>query len=171
MAPNEIWEMDIKYIYIQGEDRTTYFFAMVNCFTWEVVGKHLGYRCTSCDEGEAMDLTFRDRRIDIISRVRIRSDNGTQFVSRIVELFLSSSNIDFDRIYPATLKEDAHIESFNSISEKEVIMGFEFSSLEDTENTISRFIEFYNNERLHLAINYKAPKEVYDEWKESIIEK
>ena len=170
-APNEIWEMDIKYIYIQGENRTTYFFAMIDCFTREVVGKYLGYHCTSDDVKKAMDFAFLDRGIERISHVRIRSDNGTQFVSRTVELFLSSSNIAHERIHPATPREDAHIESFNSILEKEVIRRFEFSSFEDAENTISRFIEFYNNERLHSAIDYKAPKEVYEEWKEGIIEK
>ena len=170
-APNEIWEMDIKYIYIQGENRTTYFFAMIDCFTREVVGKYLGYHCTSDDVKKAMDFAFLDRGIERISHVRIRSDNGTQFVSRTVELFLSSSNIAHERIHPAAPREDAHIESFNSILEKEVIRRFEFSSFEDAENTISRFIEFYNNERLHSAIDYKAPREVYEEWKESIIEK
>ncbi len=170
-APNEIWEMDIKYIYIQGENRTTYFFAMIDCFTREVVGKYLGYHCTSDDVKKAMDFAFLDRGIERISHVRIRSDNGTQFVSRTVELFLSSSNIAHERIHPAAPREDAHIESFNSILEKEVIRRFEFSSFEDAENTISRFIEFYNNERLHSAIDYKAPKEVYEEWKEGIIEK
>ena len=170
-APNEIWEMDIKYIYIQGENRTTYFFAMIDCFTREVVGKYLGYHYTSDDVKKAMDFAFLDRGIEMISRVRIRSDNGTQFVSRMVELLLSSSNIDHERIHPATLKEDAHIESFNSILEKEVIRRFKFSTFEDAENTIFRFIEFYNNERLHSAIDYKAPREVYEQWKESIIEK
>ena len=52
-----------------------------------------------------------------------------------------------------------------------MIRRFEFSSLENAENTISRFIEFYNNERLQSAIDYKAPREVYEEWKENIIEK
>ena len=41
-----------------------------------------------------------------------------------------------------------------------MIRRFEFSSFEDAENTIVRFIEFYNNERLHTAIDYKAPREV-----------
>ena len=72
--------------------------------------------------------------------------------------------------HPATPKEDAHIESFNSILEKEVIRRFEFSSFEDAENTISRFIAFYNNERLHSAIDYRTPREVYEKWKENIIE-
>ena len=170
-APNAVWEMDIKYIYIQGENRTTYFFAMIDCFTREVVGKYLGYHCTSDDVKKIMDFTFLDRGIERISHVRIRSDNGTQFVSRTVELFLSSSNIAHERIHPATPREDAHIESFNSILEKEVIRRFEFSSLENAENTISRFIEFYNNERLHSAIDYGKTREVYEEWKESIIEK
>jgi putative transposase len=169
-APNEIWEMDIKYIYIQGENRTTYFFAMIDCFTREVVGRHIGYHCTSDDVNKAMDFAFLDRGIERISHVRIRSDNGSQFVSRTVKLFLSSSNITHERIHPATPKEDAHIESFNSILEKEVIRRFEFSSFEDADNTISRFIEFYNNERLHSAINYRTPREVYEKWKENIIE-
>ena len=68
----------------------------------------------------------------------------------------------------ATPKEDAHIESFNSILEKEVIRRFEFSFFEDTENTISRFIAFYNNERLHSAIDYRTPRELYEKWKENI---
>ena len=100
-----------------------------------------------------------------ISGVRIRSDNGTQLVSRIVELSLSSLRIEHERIHPGTPKEDAHIESFNSILEKEVVRRFEFSSFSDAENTIDRFTAFYNNERLHSAIGYKAPKEVYEEWK------
>ena len=81
-----------------------------------------------------------------IKNVRIGSDNGTQFASRIVDLFLSTRNIAHERIHPATPKGDA-------------------------ENTISRFITFYNNERLHSAIDYRTPGEVYEKWKESIIEK
>jgi putative transposase len=70
----------------------------------------------------------------------------------------------------ATPKEEARIESFNSILDKEVIRKFEFSSFEDAENTISRFIAFYNNERLHSAIDYRIPRELNEKWKENIIE-
>ena len=159
-APNEIWEMDIKYIYSQGENRTTYFFAMIDCFTREVMGKCLRYHCTSVVVRKTMVLAFLDIGIEMISRVRIRSDNGTHFVSRTVELFLSSSNIHHERICPATLKKDAQIESLNSILENEVIRRFEFPSLENAGNIISMFIEFYNNERLHTAIGYITSREM-----------
>ena len=130
----------------------------------------MGYHCSSQKVKTAIDFAFLDRGIMQIKNVRIRSDNVTRHVSRIVELLLSSCNIAHERIHPATPKEDAHIESFNSILEKEVIRRFEFSSFEDVDNTISRFIEFYNSERLHSAIDYRTPREVYQKWKENIIE-
>jgi putative transposase len=35
-GPNELWEMDIKYIRIGGENRNAYFLAIIDCFTREV---------------------------------------------------------------------------------------------------------------------------------------
>ncbi|MGC8505640.1 MAG: integrase core domain-containing protein, partial [Thermoplasmata archaeon] len=52
------------------------------------------------------------------------------------------------------------IESFNSILEREVIRRFEFESFEEAESTIDRFVDFYNNERLHSAIGYITPREM-----------
>ena len=52
-----------------------------------------------------------------------------------------------------------------------MIRRFEFSFFENAESTIYRFIEFYNDEKLHSAIDYKASMEIYEKWKESIIEK
>ena len=53
-----------------------------------------------------------------IKKVRIRSNNGAQFVRMIVELFLLSSIIAHKRVHPVTHKKDEHIESFNYILEK-----------------------------------------------------
>ena len=90
--------------------------------------------------------------METVSKVRIRSDNGTQFVFTVVEHFLSSSKIEHERIHRATPKEDAHIISFNSTLEKELIIGLEFSSFEDDVGTNDRVIAFYNNERMHSVI-------------------
>jgi transposase InsO family protein len=51
-----------------------------------------------------------------------------------------------------------------------VIRGFRFSSFKDEKNTITRFISFHNNERLHPAIDHRTPTNVYEKWKENIIE-
>lgn len=157
---NQVWEFDIKYVYINGESRNTYLLAMIDCYTREVVGHYLGCHCTGNDVKNTMIEAFDKRGINNISGIRMRSDNGTQFISNIVEDFLSMMNIYHERIHPATPKEDGYIESFNSILEREVIRRFEFDNIEEARSTIKRYIDFYNNERLHSAIGYITPKEM-----------
>ncbi|OWP56395.1 MAG: hypothetical protein B2I17_06260 [Thermoplasmatales archaeon B_DKE] len=60
-------------------------------------------------------------------------------------------------------RENTQIESYNSILENEVIRRFELSPFEDKMDTIDRFIAFYNNERLHSAIDYRALRDTYEE--------
>ena len=71
---------------------------------------------------------------------------------------LAFMNIAHERIHPATPREDAHIESFNSILEKELMRRFEFYGFRDAEQAIFRFISFYNNERLHSGVGYISPR-------------
>ena len=165
-APNMVWEFDIKYIWIQGEGRNVFLLCFEDCFSREIVGYFIGHHCTGSDVSGAIAKAFHTRGITEISAVRLRSDNRTQFVCSKVERLLDMMRIEHERIHPQTPKEDAHIESFNSILEREVIRRFEFNSFEDTKATVGRFIEFYNRTRLHSAIGYQTPREVYLKWKE-----
>jgi putative transposase len=79
-------------------------------------------------------------------------------------------NIPHERIHPATPKEDAHIEPFNSILEREVMRRLEFEGLEEAKSTIGRYVDFYNNERLHSAIGYITPWEMSRKCMEKIQE-
>jgi len=49
-----------------------------------------------------MMIAFDQRGLENISGVRMRSDNGTQFICNTVENFLSTMNIPHERIHPAT---------------------------------------------------------------------
>lgn len=118
----------------------------------------------------AMDFALLDRGVIAISKVRKKRRQLHSILFRIVEKSFSSSKIGQERVQPATPSEGAHVESFNSISEKEVIRRFKFSSIDNADNTIDRFIAFYNNERLLSAIGYRAPKEAYEKWKETLID-
>lgn len=48
--------------------------------------------------------------------------------------------------------------------EREVIRRFEFETYDDAESTIYRFVDFYNNKRLHTAIGYITPREMNEKW-------
>ena len=164
-APNMVWEFDIKYVYVQGEGRNVFLLCFEDCCTREIVGFFMGHHCTGGDVSAAIARAFDERGITEIAAVKLRSDNGTQFACSRVERLLDLMHIEHERIHPQTPKEDAHIESFNSILEREVIRRFEFSSFQDARSIVERFIEFYNADRLHSAIGYMTPREVYVKWK------
>jgi len=109
---------------------------------------------------DTMMIAFDQRGLDSISGIRMRSGNGTRFICNTVENFLSTMNIPHERIHPATPKEDAHIESFNSILEREVIRRFEFEIFVEAKSTISRCVDFHNNGRLHSGIGHITPGEM-----------
>jgi len=114
-AKDQVWEFDIKYVWIHGESRNAYLLSMIDCYSREAVSHYFGYYCTGNDVEDTMMTAFDHRGLDNISGVRMRSDNGTQFICNTVENLLSMMNKPHERIHPATPKEDAHIESFNSI--------------------------------------------------------
>lgn len=130
----------------------------------------IGHHCTGSDVNTAIAKAFDERGITEIAAMKLRSGNGTQIVCSSVEWLLDFMHIGHERIYPQTPKEDAHIESFNSIFEKEVIRKFEFCGFRDAEQTISRFISFYNNERLPSGVGYILPRQAYLKWKETSME-
>ena len=164
--PNEVWEMDIKYVWIHGESRNAFLFILMDCFTREEIGHYMGYSCRKDHVRMVMEFAFHDRGSDNIRNLRIRSDNGSQFIARMTGDYLSSVNIPHERIHPATPQEDGHIEAMNSIIERELIRRFEFDSLEDAKNIIDRYMMFYNEERIHSAIGYMTPREMYEKWME-----
>ncbi|MEO2068139.1 MAG: IS3 family transposase, partial [Desulfurobacteriaceae bacterium] len=51
-----------------------------------------------------------------------------------------------------------------SCLEREVFQRFEIEDFEEMRRLVSEYVEFYNNERIHGGIGYKAPREKYLEY-------
>lgn len=83
----------------------------------EIVGLFMGHHCTGSYVSAAIARTFDEREIMEIAAMRLRSDNGAQFVYSKVERLMSLMQIEHECIHPQSPKEDDHIESFNPILE------------------------------------------------------
>ena len=61
-------------------------------------------------------------------------------------------------IPPRTPNRNAYIEAFNSILETEFVTVRYFNTFEETYLAMIKFIDFYNNRRLHGSIGNLSPK-------------
>lgn len=79
---NQLWEIDIKYIRVDGEDRFAYVCELIDVFDRNIVGYHVGLNCKAEDISTMVETSFRERGLKVGEHnLSIRSDNGTQFTS------------------------------------------------------------------------------------------
>ncbi len=220
VRPNELWQIDIKYLYIHGEKRNSYVCTIIDCFTKEAIvfyhGKHClneniktlfeealikrniinlrNYQLISGNGGniDKVRLNFYNKlnfdktqlRLSLNSNenkntntltnnltLTIRSDNGSQFSAKNVYNYLMTLSIigvNHERIHVATPEEDGYIESFHSIMHNEFETKYEFDTFEEQRDYLLKWFVFYNNERIHSAINYCTPSEFYNQYMENV---
>lgn len=87
----------------------------------------------------------------------IRSDNGPEFVARVVRNWLETCGVQAAFIAPGSPWENGFIESFNGKLEDELLSQEVFGSLEEARWLGRRFFEDYNHHRPHLGLGGVTP--------------
>lgn len=161
---NQLWEMDIKYGYIHGEDKFFYLLNLIDIFDRSIIDYHMGFHCEAKDAAALLRkcLIRRDLFIEGTKKPVIRTDNGPQFVSYKFSECCEEVGIEHERIPVKTPNKNAHIESFHRILEDDCLKKHEFQSYTEAYETVNEFIKFYNNRRLHSSLRFMPPNEFYN---------
>ncbi len=149
-------EIDIKYMHIHGTRRNYLQLTVLDVKTRYVLGYSQGYSIRSGDVIRLFQKIFAMIRFP--STYYIRCDNGSQFVAWEVRRFFAQQSgalQEFTR--PATPEQNGHIEAFHSIIHRTICRRFQFEDLKDACDTMTRFIKFYNTDRIHSGIGYECP--------------
>jgi putative transposase len=88
----------------------------------------------------------------------LRSDNGPEFTSRDLNLWLLREGIKHSFIQPGKPTQNAFCESFNGRLREECLNGNYFLNLEDAREKIEAWRNFYNEVRPHSSLGYISPK-------------
>jgi putative transposase len=160
---NQLWEIDIKYGYIAGEDRFFYLMSIIDVYDRVIVDYHIGLTCEGRHAAHIVERALRKRKLINNTAIRpvIRTDNGPQFISNIFETGCQTLSVEHERIPPKTPNLNAHIESFHSILERDCYAKNEFISYTDAHKTVTEFIDFYVNRYLHGSLNDMPPTEFH----------
>jgi len=146
---NQLWETDLKYGFVAGEQRFFFIQSVIDIYDRSIVGYHIGLQCTGQDAARALEQSLWNRKlIHSKNKPVIRSDNGPQFTSQKFQNKVSALKVEHERIPFRTPNLNAHIESFHRIMEDECLCRYEFESYEDAYKAVTEFIRFYTFEHL-----------------------
>ena len=157
-GPNQLWQFDIKYGYIHGENRPFYFVAFVDVFTKKVMSYHLGLRCQALDLQLALKVALSSVSEEDQKKLVIRSDNGPQMSSWHFKAYVDSLDLQHEFIPIRCPDKNAFVESFFSIFETEFLQVRYFATLGEVHRQVGEWIDWYNQKRLHGSLKYKSPE-------------
>jgi putative transposase len=89
--------------------------------------------------------------------VPIRVDNGSEFISRDMDLWAYQRGVILDFSRPGKPTDNAFIEAFNSKMRSECLNAHWLLSLEDACEKLEAWRKHYNEERPHSAIGNIPP--------------
>lgn len=87
----------------------------------------------------------------------IRVDNGSEFISRDLDLWAYVHKVTLDFSRPGKPTDNAFIEAFNSKFRQECLNAHWFLALADASEKIENWRRDYNEVRPHSAIGYNVP--------------
>jgi len=154
LKPHEHWHVDISYINISG---TFYYLcSLLDGCSRYIIHWEIREQMTEADI-ETILQRAKEKFPD--ARPRIISDNGPQFVSRDFKEFIRISGMTHVKTSPYYPQSNGKLERFHGTIKDECIRPGIPLSLDDARRMVAKYIEHYNNVRLHSAIGYVTPND------------
>ncbi len=88
---------------------------------------------------------------------RIRSDNGPEYISELMETWCDQHGIEHVFTQPGNPQQNAYVERFNRTVRYECLNQYLFRDLSEVEDYTTGWQYFYNHERPHMSVNGCPP--------------
>jgi putative transposase len=153
-APNQVWSTDITYIALpQG---FVYLVAVIDWFSRYVL---------SWEVANTMDVNFcltaLDRALKQGTPTIFNTDQGSQFTSARFTACLEGAGIQISQDGKGRALDNIFVERlWRSVKYEEVYIKDD-QSLTIAIQSLERYFNFYNDDRLHQSLGYRTPKEIH----------
>ena len=150
--PHEHWHIDISYINIHG----TFYYLTTILDGYSRYVAHWEIRRSMTEQDELVVLQRAKEKYPH-ETPRIISDNGSQFLAKDFKEFIRICGMTHVRTSPYYPQSNGKLERFHGSIKGECLRPGTPISLEDAIRIVARYVEHYNEVRLHSAIGYVAP--------------
>jgi putative transposase len=153
-APNLVWSTDITYIRLCGG--FVYLVAIIDWFSRYVLSWQLS---------NTMDVHFclvaLEQALQVGKPQIFNSDQGSQFTSEAFTSFLERREIKISQDGKGRAFDNIFVERlWRSVKYEEVYLK-DYSTVGIAIQSLGKYFEFYNHQRLHQSLNYQVPAAVY----------
>jgi putative transposase len=150
--PHQHWHTDIKYVNFHG----TFLFliSVIDGYSRYIVHHELRMSMQEFD----VEITVQ-RALEKYPGVKPRliTDNGPQYISKDFVEYLKFVGLQHIRTSIAYPQSNGKIERYHRTIHEECIVSKSMINLEDARQQVAKFIDHYNNKRLHSALFYLTP--------------
>lgn len=154
--PDQVWASDITYIPLQHG--FLYLTAVMDLYSRNVLSWRLSNTLTGDFCVEALDAALSRARPKIFN-----TDQGAQFTSRAFTSRLEQSGVAISMDGRGRALDNVFVERlWRSLKYEEVYLR-DYANGWEAEGSLGNYLKFYCNERLHQALAYRTPAEVYAE--------
>ena len=161
VRPFQCIEMDIKMVWIPSVGKNAYLLSIIDVHTRRILKDYFSFSIKQNKVITFLSDLFSEYQYP--ESVVIRSDNGSQFIAKSVREYLGLIGVQQEFTHVATPEENAHIEAYHGILKKEVFQRIDYRTFGEIEQILKRYVNFYNNTRLHGLLGRITPME---KWKQ-----
>lgn len=156
-GPHRHWHVDISYINVAG---TFYYLcSIIDGYSRFIVHHEIR---ESMKEWEVELVLERGRERFPGAKPRIISDNGPQFIARDFKHFIRLTGMTHVRTSPYYPQSNGKIERWHRTMKSGTVRVKSPESLDEARSMVGRFVSYYNEKRLHSAIDYVTPRDKLD---------
>jgi transposase InsO family protein len=153
--PGELVQMDVKYV---GGRKRFQYTAIDVVSKWRYLHAYPKFnQVNSIDFTNRLTRKAREKDITI---ARIQTDNGGEFQSEFVK-HLSSIGIKHQYIWVRTPDMNGCVERSHRTDDEEFYQETDtrYLSLDQLNQKLEEWINYYNTKRLHFSLNFDTPEE------------
>lgn len=153
-TPHQVWQVDITYL--RTEKGFVYLVALIDVYSRMIVG----YRISNSLCTESCISALEDATIKYEVPKIVNSDQGSQFTSEAWVTKIADYEIKISMTGKGRCCDNAHIERLWRAFKYEGSYLYKWNTVKDLKGNVGKWVDWYNYERPHQALNYNVPAEM-----------
>lgn len=156
-VPGKVLLTDITYLPF-GEGKTAYLSAIKDCCSKDILSYHVSDRITLDIATTTIQQLVACHKSELKKDVFIHSDQGVHYTSPKFQALLRENNLGQSMSRRGNCWDNAPMESFFGHLKDHINLAL-CNTLDEVTREVTRFIEYYNNDRYQWGLKKMTPKQ------------